>query len=88
MIYLIALAVFVAAIAFDYADAQNKIAIEQRNGHRAGCWSVAMYCIGVAGTLALVKVSVWLVLPECAGLYIGSRLAIRKAKPSADLRNS
>lgn len=78
MIVLACLAVFAAAFALDFADARNKLAVNARDGHRAGLWSIAMKLSAVAGTFALVEVSWWLVIPECAGLYAGSRFALRK----------
>lgn len=78
MIVLACIGVFLAAFALDFADARNKLAINARDGHRAGLWSIAMKLAGVAGTFALVEVSWWLVVPECVGLYVGSRVALRK----------
>lgn len=81
MIALIALGVYFAALGFDYADARNKLAVQRRDAHTAGRWSVVMYLLGLVGTAPILHTSsVWLVLPACAGLYTGSWLAVRKPR--------
>lgn len=76
MIVLLAFAVFALGFALDYADTRHKIAVEERNGHAAGLWSVAMYALGVFGTWAVLDVEPWLVVPTALGLYVGSRVAM------------
>lgn len=72
-------AVFAVAALFDYADTQNKLAIEARDPHRAARWSVAMYLLGAVGVLSVIKVSLWFMVPECLGLYIGSVVGVSGA---------
>jgi hypothetical protein len=74
--------VFVIAGALDFADTRHKIAVEQRDGHRSGLWSVAMYVLGLVGLVSVLDVSKWYVLPEAVGLYVGSRVALRQARPA------
>lgn len=68
------------AALLDYADTEHKIAVERREGHRAGMYSVAMYLLGLVGLVSVLDVSRWYVLPEAVGLYVGSRVAIRRAR--------
>lgn len=72
--------VFAAAFALDYADARNKLAVQAREPHRAARWSVVMYLVGLIGMVSLIKISFWLVLPECVGLYAGSWVAVRRTR--------
>lgn len=37
-----------------------------------------MYAIGCVGFFAVLDVSWWLMIPEVAGLYVGSLLAVRR----------
>ena len=78
MTALLALLVFSLGFALDYADTKHKLAVEARNGHVAGCWSVAMYALGIFGTWAVLDVEQWLVVPTMLGLYFGSRVALRR----------
>lgn len=70
--------VFFGAFALDYADAKNKLAVQERRAHAAARWSITMYLVGMVGFMAVLRVSMWLVIPECLGLYAGSWLAVRK----------
>lgn len=72
--------VFCVAIALDFADTTHKIAVEQRDGHRAGMWSVTMYLLGLVGLVSVLDVNRWYIVPEALGLYIGSRIAMRRAR--------
>ncbi len=79
MIIPLALAMFAFGFALDFADTRHKLAVEARRAHVAASWSVTMYLLGVSSTLAVFKVSVWLVVPEVIGLYVGSVVALRTA---------
>lgn len=83
MLALLAAFVFVLGFALDYADTKHKLAVEARNGHAAGCWSVLMYLLGTLGTWSVLDVAGWLVVPAAAGLYFGSRVALRRAAATA-----
>lgn len=74
---------FVLAAALDFADAQHKLAVEQRDVHRTARWSVTMYLVGVIGAWSLITEGVWIVVPEAAGLYAGSVIAMRRARLQA-----
>lgn len=76
MIVLLAIGVFVGAVAIDYADSKNTLAVANRDAHGAARWSVMMYVIGLVGFFAVLEVSWWLAIPTCAGLYTGSWWAV------------
>ena len=78
MTALLAALVFLLGGALDYADTRHKLAVEARNGHAAGCWSVLMYLLGTLGTWSVLDVAGWLVAPAALGLYAGSRVALRR----------
>lgn len=40
----------------------------------AGRWSVLTYSIGIIGTAGVLKISMWLIIPEMIGLYFGSKV--------------
>lgn len=82
MMVLLALGVFVGAVAIDYADSKNTIAVASGDAHGAARWSVTMYLIGLVGFFAVLRISPWLAIPECAGLYTGSWIAVRRHRTS------
>ena len=45
---------------------------------RAANYSCAMLIVGAIGLYACVEISWWLLLPELAGLRVGTRLALRR----------
>lgn len=78
MIAALAVVVLVAAAALDYATVAYYRAVARGAQHVAARWSVAMYLIGAVGLLSVVEVSLWLIVPECLGLYAGTLLAMRR----------
>lgn len=82
---LLALATFACSSALDFCYAQTLKASADGDGHRVGLWSMAMYLIELPGFFGVLKVSPWMIVPECLGLYVGSRLAYTK-RVRADLR--
>lgn len=78
MLALLAVAVFVAAVALDYIEAHYVRAVGRLDGHRAALYSVGMYVVGCVGFLSVLDVSYWLLIPEGCGLYVGSRLAVKR----------
>jgi hypothetical protein len=71
-------------VLFDYADSRNTIAVANGDAHTAARWSVAMYLIGLIGFYAVLRVSWWLAIPECLGLYAGSWIAVSRHRTSVD----
>jgi hypothetical protein len=82
MIVLLAIAVFFGEVAIDYADSRNTQAVAAGRAHAAARWSVCMYLIGLVGFFAVLRVSWWLTIPECLGLYTGSWIAVRGHRTS------
>lgn len=68
---------FFAAMASDYLETRYVRAVHAKRPREAAACSVAMWCIGVAGLLSVLEVSYWVLLPEVAGLWIGTQLAMR-----------
>lgn len=78
MTVLLAIAIFVSAVGLDYADTSNTRAVAEGRAHAAARWSVVMYVLSCIGFFSVVKIAWWLALPEVAGLYTGSVLAMRR----------
>ena len=76
--------VLVAAFAYDFAITRYVVAVEERAGLRAGLWSVTTYLVGLVGTLGIIKVSAWLILPECVGLLLGTYVGVSLKKPDSE----
>lgn len=76
MTALLAPLVLAAAFAYDFAITRYVVAVDARAGHRAGMWSALTYLVGLVGTLGIIKVSPWLILPECVGLYLGTLVGV------------
>lgn len=64
--------VLTAAFLYDFAITRYVVAVDQKAGMRAASWSVATFLVGLVGTLGIVKVSTWLIIPECVGLFLGT----------------
>lgn len=79
MIEAAALAVLVLAssAAIDFAHARYVQAVTARRQLRAAVWSVTQWCAASVGFVVAVKVSLWLLPFEAAGLFLGSLLAVR-----------
>ena len=79
MLYaLLAIGVFFTAAALDYAGARYWQAVQAREKHRAGRWAVAIGVLGLIAGATAYKVSLWYCIPELAGWYFGTCLAISK----------
>ena len=72
-------AVFALSAALDFADTAHKLAVERRKAWHAAGWSVTMYLLGLVSLWSVLDVSVWLAVPACAGLAVGSVVAVRRA---------
>lgn len=69
--------VFGLALASDFLQTRYVMAVQKKAKERAARYSVAIWLVGVAGLIAVIKVG-WVVLPgEALGLYIGTRLALK-----------
>lgn len=75
---LLAVAAFAAAAALDFVAARYFTALADDRLHHAGLWSVSMCLLSTIGILSVVDVSRWLIIPECLGLYAGTRMSKRR----------
>ena len=78
MMVLLAVAIFCSAVVLDFADTNNTRAVAEGRAHAAARWSVVMYVLGCVGFFSVIKIAWWLAIPEAAGLYTGSLLAMRR----------
>jgi len=80
MTTIIALLVFASAVLIDFAEARYVRAVQRGDSHRAALWSMAMYAGGCVGFIAALDVSLAMMIPECLGLYAGTRLAMMRRR--------
>ena len=78
---LLGVLVFVSSAAIDYAHTRYAYARDAGRAVAASNWSVAQWLAATIGFIVAVKISVWLLPCEAAGLWLGSWLAIRPAAP-------
>jgi hypothetical protein len=76
--------VLVAAFAYDFSITRYVVAVEERASVRAGIWSVGTYLVGLIGTVGILKVSPWLIIPECIGLFLGTLAGVSMKKVGND----
>ncbi len=76
----LSVAVFLASAAGDYVEVLHTHAVGTLSAHRAARLSTLMYMISLIGYFSILAYSWWLLVPEMAGLYFGSILAIRRLK--------
>lgn len=78
---LLSVLTFAAALVYDWVEATYVRAVADLEPHRAARASVAMYAVGCVGFFITLKVSLLYMVPEVAGLYLGSLLAVRSQRP-------
>lgn len=64
-----------AVRAWEKADAPDE---QEQARERAARSSVLMWIVGVVALVTVVEVGWWVLLPEGAGLYVGTKLALRR----------
>lgn len=79
-VVLLGVLVFVAAAAGDYVESYFVRRVADGDARGAAQMSVAMYCVSLIGFFAVIKVSIWLILPEIIGVYVGTRLAVARQR--------
>jgi hypothetical protein len=77
IIALLALAVFASRAALDYAHVRYVAACTTNRAARAANWSVIQWTAGTIGFAVAVKVSLWFLPAEAAGLWCGTWIAMR-----------
>ncbi len=87
VIALFCLLTFSLAVASDFLETHYVRAVNRHvttgdsgSAEAAARLSVAMWSVSVLALVACVQISWWLLVPEGAGLYLGTRLALRKSK--------
>lgn len=75
------LLVFASSTLIDFAHARCVVAIGDAAAHRASRWSVLQWGGATVGFLVAVKVTLWALPFEAAGLYLGTFLAVRRTAP-------
>ena len=84
MILLLGLGVFLSATALDFAAARYNRAVRDDRLEIAARWTVVMCLLSTVGLLAVVDSSRWMVVPEAAGFYVGTRLSgFRSRQPAS-----
>lgn len=73
----LAVLVFVLAAVSDFLETRYVQAVQDRSARVAARCSVAMWAVGVIGLVAVLEVGWWLLIPEGAGLYVGTMRAMR-----------
>lgn len=77
MIALLCALVFASATAIDFAHARYAAARDRHRAHLAARWSVAQWSAATVGFVVAVRVSLWILPFEVAGLYLGTWLGVR-----------
>jgi hypothetical protein len=75
---LLAIAVFASAFLIDFAHAKYARDRDLGLRVRASLWSVAQWCAASIGFAVAVKVSLWYLPFEGAGLFMGTFIAMGK----------
>lgn len=79
-----ALAVFVSATVYDFVFARYLQANEAGRAVAAGNWSVTTYLVGIIGLSAVLQASLWFIIPECLGLWLGTYLGVKLKEADPD----
>lgn len=74
---LISAGVLAAAAVYDFAIARYQAACADRLAISAAAWSVTTYLVGLVGLASVLRVSPWLIIPECVGMAIGTYAGVR-----------
>lgn len=75
---LIAIGLFCSSCMIDFAHARYVRAnMESRRFHAAN-WSALQWCAGTVGFVVAIKIGLWLLPCEVAGLYVGTLIGVRK----------
>ncbi len=77
---LLGILVFVSAMAIDWANTRYVISVGERAVHKAALWSVAQWMASLVGFVVALKITLWMLPIEAAGLYAGTVLSLRNAK--------
>lgn len=80
---LLAIVVFLSALALDFCATRYVRAVARDDAHRAAIWSVLQWSSSLVGFLVAFKVTLWMLPVEALGLWVGTHLSMRgKVKES------
>lgn len=69
MLILLGVVVFLAAYGYDYAFARY---LDADSPGDAADWALFCYAAGLVGLVGVLNISYWFILPEAAGLWLGT----------------
>lgn len=72
--------VFCAMAMVDFAHTRYVQAVHDRDAELAARWSVVQWGSSIVGFVVAVKVSMWALPFEAAGLYYGTKWALRRVR--------
>ena len=73
---------FVSAALIDFAYARQTVATITGRALVAANWRALAYSLGCFGWLVAIKIGMWLLPFELAGLYLGTFVGVGKAVPT------
>lgn len=77
MMALLFILVFISSAGIDFANTRYVRAVGELAVNRAACWSLLQWAMSLIGFLFVIKVSLWLLIPEGLGLFFGSWISLR-----------
>ncbi len=77
---LLAIAMFMCAALIDFAYARQTIATTSGRALAAANWRAIAYSFGCFGWLVAIKIGLWLLPFELAGLYLGTLIGVDKPR--------
>ena len=81
MTSLLAALVFWSAVGIDYCATSYIRAVQADDVVKAMLWSVCQWSCSLVGFLVAVKVTLWMLPVEAAGLALGTYLSMRRSTP-------
>jgi hypothetical protein len=66
---------FLALAVLDFCWALYTAQVQSGNAYRAGAWAVALYAISAGATIGYTS-NHWLVIPACAGAFVGTAVGV------------
>ena len=72
--------VFVASCTIDFAHTRYVQAVTAGRRHQAAAWSVLQWMAASIGFVVAIRVTMWVLPLEAAGLYVGTLLAVERPK--------
>lgn len=87
MTLFLGLLVFCSAACLDFCHANYVMAVDDLSEVRTAFWSSLQWLAGLVGFVIAVKVTLWVLPAEVAGLALGSVLAIRRRKRTLKARD-